>query len=193
MVVLSAMKRTNIPSPISVFPEIGAIAKSHAAPSRAFLSSRSDEVVKSASAVLTCFRPVPAFAGLDLARGPHAPGQRDWRHPAFDTFLAPLIPVGAQRSGRSIGRAEAPVHALRHVAARLSIAVERCELACRQLFAHAVAAHVFAADSCVPFVCQLRPPISPRAMTCAWISAAPSKILRIRASQRMRLISYSSA
>jgi hypothetical protein len=32
-----------------------------------------------------------------------------------------------------------------------------------------------------------------RAMTCAWISAAPSKIERMRASQRTRLIGYSSA
>ena len=34
---------------------------------------------------------------------------------------------------------------------------------------------------------------SRRAMTCAWISAAPSKMLRIRASQRSRLASHSSA
>jgi len=33
----------------------------------------------------------------------------------------------------------------------------------------------------------------PRATTLAWISAAPSKMFRIRASQRMRLISYSRA
>ena len=40
---------------------------------------------------------------------------------------------------------------------------------------------------------QLRAATSPRAMTCAWISAAPSKMLRMRASHRMRLISNSSA
>ena len=36
-------------------------------------------------------------------------------------------------------------------------------------------------------------PSSRRAMTCAWISAAPSKMFRIRASQSTRLIGYSIA
>ncbi len=40
---------------------------------------------------------------------------------------------------------------------------------------------------------QFRVVISPRAITCAWISAAPSKMLRMRASHSTRLISYSSA
>ena len=40
---------------------------------------------------------------------------------------------------------------------------------------------------------QLRPAKSPRAMTPAWISAAPSKMLRMRASQSTRLISNSIA
>ena len=34
---------------------------------------------------------------------------------------------------------------------------------------------------------------SPRAITCAWISAAPSKMLRMRASQSTREMAYSSA
>jgi len=37
------------------------------------------------------------------------------------------------------------------------------------------------------------PPSNRRAITCAWISAAPSKIDRMRASHRMREIGYSSA
>ena len=40
---------------------------------------------------------------------------------------------------------------------------------------------------------QLRPVRRPRAMTWAWISAAPSKMLRMRASHSTRLIGYSSA
>ena len=48
------------------------------------------------------------------------------------------------------------------------------------------------------FACRMsnldqRPAISPRAITCAWISAAPSKMFRMRASHSTRLISYSSA
>ncbi len=56
-----------------------------------------------------------------------------------------------------------------------------------------VAAPLFAADPRVPRARQLRPPTSPRAITCACISAAPSKMLRMRASHSTRLISYSSA
>lgn len=37
------------------------------------------------------------------------------------------------------------------------------------------------------------PSTSLRAITCAWISAAPSKMLRMRASQSTRLTGYSSA
>ena len=40
---------------------------------------------------------------------------------------------------------------------------------------------------------QFLPASSPRAITWAWISAAPSKMLRMRASQRTRLMAYSSA
>ena len=40
---------------------------------------------------------------------------------------------------------------------------------------------------------QFPPSSSRRAITCAWISAAPSKMLRMRASQRIREIGYSSA
>ena len=40
---------------------------------------------------------------------------------------------------------------------------------------------------------QFLPCNFPRAITCAWISAAPSKMLRMRASHSTRLISYSSA
>ena len=36
-------------------------------------------------------------------------------------------------------------------------------------------------------------PSNRRAITCAWISAAPSKMLRMRASHRTRLIWYSVA
>lgn len=57
----------------------------------------------------------------------------------------------------------------------------------------AVLAPFAAADPIPPGVRQLRPPIVPRATTCAWISAAPSKMLRMRASHSTRLISYSSA
>ena len=47
-------------------------------------------------------------------------------------------------------------------------------------------------DPFTPDVYPLRLPMSPRAITCAWISAAPSKMLRMRASHSTRLISYSS-
>ncbi len=41
---------------------------------------------------------------------------------------------------------------------------------------------------------QLRPLVKiPRAITWAWISAAPSKMLRMRASHNTRLMGYSSA
>lgn len=38
---------------------------------------------------------------------------------------------------------------------------------------------------------RVRQDNKPRPITCAWISAAPSKIFRMRASQKTRLISYS--
>lgn len=121
---------------------------------------------------------------------PHPPRQVDRRQQA----VAPArrVAVGSEPSGRAVGQTQAPVQRLRRQ--RIGhVAIERGAKPRDARGVNAVGRIAGTADPIGPPRAQLRAASSPRAITCAWISAAPSKMLRMRASHSTRLISYSSA
>ena len=130
---------------------------------------------------------------FDLAGGPHPARQRDRGQEAVRTVAAQRVAVRTQLCGGRVGQAQAPVKALRRGAICRSLAVQRGAPACEMAGIDPVITAFLAPDPGLPLAHQLRPSIRPRAITCAWISAAPSKMLRMRASHRIRLISNSSA